>query len=175
MPFLFFLLGATFSLSPTTGTYEVSEEFNIDLKVKAEDSVTSVRAYLTFDPSLLRVIEIQSNKDAFPYWWEEESVDGIIKLQASVPAPGFKGEETIASIRFKATGAGSAQLAYDLSSLALNAQDENILDISSSNQARFTLSDQTISFSVFTMIGMVLIVFFGLIVGTFYLVKKKKG
>lgn len=171
MPFLFFLLGATFSLSPASGTYGVNEEFNIDLKVQTEDSITSIRVYLNYDPSLLRVLEIQSNKDAFPYWWEEESVDGIVKLQASVPAPGFKGEETIANIRFEAVGSGSAQLAYDSSSLALNTQDENILDIPSSRQARFTLSNQALSSSVLIMIGVGLSVFFGLI---FYLKKKKK-
>ena len=174
MPFLFFLLGATFSLSPTTGTYEVSEEFNIDLKVKAEDSVTSVRAYLTFDPSLLRVIEIQSNKDAFPYWWEQESLKGIVKLQASAPAPGFQGEETIANIKFEVIGAGSALLAYDSSSLALNAQDENILDIPSSGQARFTLSGQALSFSSFPVIGIGLLIFFGLIAGALYFRKRRK-
>lgn len=171
MPFLFFLLGATFSLSPTSGMYGVGEEFNIDLKVQAEDSITSVRAYLNYDPSLLRVVEIQSNKDVFPYWWEQESMEGIVKLQASVPTPGFQGEETIASIKFEATGAGSALFAYDSSSLALNAQDENILDIPSSSQARFTLSGQTFSSSVIIMIGIGLFVFFGLIV---YLMKKKK-
>ena len=174
MPFLFFLLGATFSLSPASGMYGVGEEFDIDLNVQTEDSITSVRAYLNYDPSLLQVVEIQSNKDAFPYWWEQESMDGIIKLQASVPTPGFQGEETIANIKFEVMGVGSAQLAYDFSSLALNAQDENILDIPSSSEARFTLSGQTLSFSSFPVIGIGLLVFFGLIAGALYFRKRRK-
>jgi len=174
MPFLFFLLGATFSLSPASGMYGVGEEFDIDLKVQAEESITSVKAYLNYDPSLLQVIGIQSNKDGFPYWWEEEGADGIIKLQASIPSPGFQGEETIANIKFEVTRAGSVQLAYDFSSLALNAQDENILDIPSSSQARFTLSGQVSSFFSLPIIGIGLLVFFGLIAGALYLRKRRK-
>ena len=71
-------------------------------------------------------------------------------------------------------GAGSVQLAYDFSSLALNTQDENILDIPSSPAARFTLSGQTLSFSSFPVIGIGLLVFFGLIAGVLYLRERRK-
>ena len=71
-------------------------------------------------------------------------------------------------------GVGSAQLAYDFSSLALNTQDENILDIPSSSEARFTLTGKSRSVSSFSVIGIGLLVFFGLISGVLYLKKRRK-
>ena len=170
MPLLIFLFGAAFSLSPVSGMYGVNEEFDVDLKIKAEEPITSFKAYLTFDPSLLSVTQIQGVTDNFPYWWEQESEDGVVKIQASASPPGFQGEGTIAKVRFKVIGAGSVQLAYDSSSLALNIQDENVLSPPLPSDATFTLSGRT--FSLLIPLLFVLLVLLGLGIGTFYFLKK---
>lgn len=131
---------AAFLFLPSTGTYQAGDEFSVDLNIRTSTPVTSLKAYLAFNQDLLSVAQLNVNKNIFPYWWEQESTPGLVKLQASTPSPGFDGEGTIATIRFKATRAGNALVAIDPSSLILTSRDENILDGNSLPQARFLLA-----------------------------------
>ncbi|MCH7604543.1 hypothetical protein IID24_00905 [Patescibacteria group bacterium] len=155
--------GATFFLSPSAGKYDIGEEFDLQLNLNTEDPVTSIRVYLNYDPSLVAVTQIDTDVDAFPYWWEQEQEDGMLKLQASAPSPGVQGETKIADLRFKVLGAGAAVLAFDSSSLALTPQDENILNLDPSSWARFSFGAQVLPDSgfetQFPSVGLILIIF----------------
>src|SRR3989344_4439044 len=66
--------GARLYLVPDTQTVEVGNSFTIELRVDAPEEITSIKAYLNFDPSVLSVKSIEPESEIFPYWWEK-SVD----------------------------------------------------------------------------------------------------
>lgn len=131
---------ASFFLSPSSGTYQVDEEFQVELKVNASEAITSLKAYLDFDPSVISVSKIETEDNIFPYWWEKESQAGKVQLQASSPSPGFKGENAlVAKITFKAINNGTVKIGYNSESLALTLDDKNILNLDKSVQAEFNI------------------------------------
>ncbi len=165
--------GATFSLYPSSATFDVNDEFKVDLVLNTAVPVTSIKAYLTYDPKLLLLKSIESTNESFPYWWEKEEANGTIKLQASAPFPGIEGKAQLANLKFQGRQAGAAVLAFDPSSLVLTSQDENIADLASSLKAQFTLTGQPSAFSAWTLL---LLVFVGLgAVGVMLLRKKNKS
>jgi len=126
-------------LSPSTGSYKPNEEFTLQLQLDSPKPITSVQAHLNFDSSLFSVTSIETNQTTFPNWWEKKSENGIIKLAASSPVPGVSGKMTFATINLKVLKAGTATIHYSSSSLVLDPSDQNILDLSSSSGASFTL------------------------------------
>ena len=136
--------GANFFLSPSVGTYKVNEELQVELKFNTSKAVTSVKAYLNFDSSLLAATKIDTENSDFSSWWEntytQENPVGQIKIQASSPSPGFTGEDgLIAKINFKVLKEGTVKISYDSSSLALLLNDENILNLDQSLQGEFKI------------------------------------
>ncbi len=120
---------ATLSLDPTSGTYNVNDTFNVDIKLDtggaAVDGVDL--RYLRYDPQILEVqdadtatpgTQISAKSSAFT---EVKTNDvnaaiGTISFSLIVPtgAAGFTGSETIAGISFKAkSGSSAANVSFD--------------------------------------------------------------
>ncbi len=171
---------ATFLLSPRSGNYNQGDVFSLELKFNSSEPVTSIKSYLNFNPSTIRVESVDSNAGIFPYWWENifNNEEGTIQLQASLPAPGEK-EGLIAKIKFQVIKSGQANITFDASSLALKPSDENILNLTASVGAQFSLFSPSLAtmiksnvlVSVLSGILLILVIFF-LILQKKRLVKK---
>lgn len=131
---------AVLTLSPDSGNYNQGDKFSIELKLSSLELITSIKSYLKFDPETLKVESIDTT-GVFPYWWENvfENQTGKIQLQASTPPPGEK-EGLIAKINFQAIKNGAADINFEPSSLALKANDEDILNLAASVGAEFTIN-----------------------------------
>ncbi|MBI2098563.1 MAG: hypothetical protein HYT49_02800 [Candidatus Wildermuthbacteria bacterium] len=133
---------ALYFVSPSIGTHNVNDTFQVELRVGASNGITSIKAYLDYDPSLIAVVSMVTSTSAFTTWWEDtfDNSTGQLHFQASAPSPGFSGSNgLIATITFQVMGAGTANLTYDVTSLALITNDTNILNIAGSTAGRYTL------------------------------------
>ena len=167
--------GASFSFSPASGSYQQNEEFEVELKINSTRPVTSLKAYVIFNPNFLSLTQLEINENQFPFWWEKEGTPGLIKLQASTPMPGFQGETQVSKMRFKAKRFGKAAIALESSSSILSPQDENLLYMDSLSRANFSLvlsltPESMLPSSVFSpgiiaffiLAGIAVILFFGM-------------
>jgi hypothetical protein len=135
---------ATLTLSPSGNNIQVNDAFSVDVQLNTQQPVTSVKTYVTYDPTQLYITSFETQNSEFPYWWEQsfrpETSMGRINIQVSSPTPGVSGiGASIARINFRAIGMGAARLAYDSNSLALNSADQNILDVAGSSGAIITI------------------------------------
>ena len=132
----------TFFLSPSSGEYQVNDTFSIELEINSIIGITSLKSYLNFDSSVISVSSIDTTDSVFSTWWENtfDNQEGKVQLQASTPFPGYTGSNgLIARISFRVVDSGTANINYDSSSLALKPDDENILDLTNSLGASFTI------------------------------------
>jgi hypothetical protein len=114
-------------LSPFSGSYKAGEEFSLIVTLNSIEAATSFRIHLPYDASMVSVVDVQANTDAFPFWWKQEAVHGVVQLEASVPPPGFQGEEVVAQVVFRGEQNGVSNITVDEESLVLNTQNENII------------------------------------------------
>lgn len=133
---------AVFYFFPGDGTFNVDDNFSVDLRVNTSAAIASVKAYLNFDYSFISVTDIDITDSAFSVWWENtyNNSTGEIQLQASMPSPGFIGDGLIAKINFLAINSGTANVTYDSVSLVLKPDDTNILNLTRSAEASFIIS-----------------------------------
>ena len=129
-----------FSVSPNSGNYKAGDNFQVELMIRAQEPVTSLKTDLLFDSDLLEVKNIDVNKETFPFWWETDIEAGKIVFQASTPAPGFQGEAKVASLSFTAKKEGTVEILLDSSSLALTPGDKNIISDGSGKDRLFLAS-----------------------------------
>ncbi len=131
---------AVFYVVPETGNFLIGSSFSVQLKVNSSVAITSVKAYLDFNPALLSAT-LNTTGTAFPNIWEATVASGKIKFQGSAPTPGVSGEKLVATINFQAIGAGSATFTYDTQNvLALKPDDTNILNVAQSKGGTYTIS-----------------------------------
>lgn len=117
-----------FEIFPSSVAYQAGEEISVTVLLNTVENATSFRVHLLYDANMLTVKTISPNASDFPIWLGQEATDGVVDLEASVPAPGFLGETTVATVVFQATKAGSSEIKEDTgASLVLNAENENIL------------------------------------------------
>lgn len=130
---------AVLYLSPESGSFPVNSTFNGELRISASASVTSAKIYLNYDSTRLSALSVDYSSSVFTSVWEADvSAPGQVKFQGSDPS-GFNGNGgLVAKISFKAIAAGTANITYDPSSLALKVDDSNILNVARSTGASFT-------------------------------------
>ena len=168
---------ATFTLSPSSGTYNLGDKFSVELKLDSSQPLTSVKSELSFDPSIVKVADIDSDSGVFTYWWEKffDNEKGAIRLQASVPSPG-QTEGLIAKINFEAVKAGQSTVSFNPSSLALKPNDEDIFNLTASVGANFSVFAPILKQSSFglwiTLLAIALVLFVVFFVFKKRLVKK---
>lgn len=178
---------ATLAVDAEKDSYEVGEEALIRLFLSSSQAATAFQANLSYDPELFTVVEVINNSEEFPHWFVKDSVrPGAIELAAGSPAPGFQGEALLATVRFVVQQPGNASIAFEPSSVVLNSQDENILDLSSSEAVSLSLSGEassgainqnqqesggmTVDMGVLALIGVGVL---SLGVGTFLLMRRR--
>lgn len=137
---------AVFYFSPDSGELAVGEEHTMELRMTASEGVTAIRSYLTFPSERVTVTEVVPTQGTFSHWFEQEvdNAAGQIRLQASEPVPGVRGETMVAEITFEVTGEGAITFAHHEDSLALKPDDTNILFAMTSSEdrkARFSTRD----------------------------------
>ncbi len=132
---------ALFFVSPSSGTFNVNDTFQVELRMGTSASVITGKAYLNFNSSLLSVSSISTAGSVFnAYFGEQTSTSNQVKIQAFAIPPGFIGNNgLVATITFRAIGAGTASLTYDASSLALTSDDTNILNIAGSTAGSYAI------------------------------------
>ena len=125
---------ASVSLLPDKGAYHLNDSVPLNVYLHTPDSITSLKLFVTYDPTLLSLSSVNTQGSIFSYWWEKKEIaPGKIELQASTPTPGFQGlNGLIAKITFRALGDGFVSLSLDSGSLVLTPQDRNVLDLQSS-------------------------------------------
>src|SRR3989344_3345665 len=133
---------AHYFLSFSSGTFNLYDTFQVELRIASSEAITSIKAYLDYEPSLIAVTSMQISLNSFSTWWEDtfDNTAGELKFQASTPTPGFIGNNgLIATITFQAMGEGTANLTYDATSLALKFSDTNILNIAGSTIGAYAI------------------------------------
>lgn len=134
---------ALFEFSPSGGIFYTNDTFSVNLTVSVSVGVTSVKAYLNFNPVYVQVTNLDLNNSVFGSQWEKSfnNTTGKIQIQASTPSPGFTGNGgLIANITFRAVLTGSANITYDAASLALTIADQNILNLAKSVSGAFSIT-----------------------------------
>ncbi len=119
---------ARFVAEPSQKMFGEGEEFSVQILLDSTEPVTSWQTMFPYDASVLKVEKISGNKEIFPYWFEENDTGGIVSLIASAPVPGFQGRGLLATVSFKALQAGGSEFSFSDSSLALSANDVNLLE-----------------------------------------------
>ena len=140
---------ASLYLSPSTGTYTVSNTFLVQVKVNSGGvAINAADGTLVFDPDKLEVVSISKTDSVFSLWIQEPTFSnslGTINFAGGKPTPGFSGAAgIIINITFKARTAGTANLTFAAGSvLADDGKGTNIL--ASMGAAAFTISSRTIT------------------------------
>ena len=134
---------AAFYFSPDSGEYEENDIFAVELRINTSAAITSIKAYLNFDQTNISVTNLDPTASVFSTEWENtyNNTTGEIKMQRSEPTPGHNGDGLIAEITFQATNSGEATISYDASCLALKSDDTNILNLTISTEASFTINE----------------------------------
>jgi hypothetical protein len=82
---------ASFMFSPNTGSYQVGNNFNVDILLNTDgQDVVAVAAYVKYDPTHFRVNSIETAGSLFTVEAEREidSSHGLIKITRGKPTPG---------------------------------------------------------------------------------------
>jgi len=118
-----------FTLSSDASSYAGDQEIAIQVYYQgAGQPVTSVKANIAYDSSVLYITRVETAGSAFPHWWEKaitRGASGEIRLQASAPASQQSG--LVATVYARPLKAGAATLTLQGNSLALTMQDQNVL------------------------------------------------
>jgi len=114
---------ASLALSPSEGTFAIDKNFEVQIVLEAEETVTTdgVDITLSFDPAKLEVLDV-SSLDFYPQRLvnEVDSEKGIIRLAlANTPEQDeVQGGGTVATITFKTLQAGEVEVAFGESTIA---------------------------------------------------------
>ncbi|MCS6789232.1 MAG: cohesin domain-containing protein [Patescibacteria group bacterium] len=141
--FPFFSFAASFYFSPSSGSYNVGQNFTIDILVESEDYVmNAVSGIINFSNDKLEVVSLSKNGSILNFWVQEPSFSnqtGKINFEGVVFNPGFQGRAgKVLSINFKTKSSGQANLNFELGSILANdGEGTNILK--GFNNASFNL------------------------------------
>ena len=136
---------ASLMLSPDRAQVNLNNMVSVSVTLNSPEPLTSLYASVLYDASRLTLVRIEENKTQFPYWWGNgfrpaTPATGEARLQASASPPGVQGENIpIATLHFQGKGNGLAALLVSQESLALTANDTNMLDSASPSGAIFTV------------------------------------
>ncbi|MDO8521396.1 MAG: hypothetical protein Q7S52_04730, partial [bacterium] len=137
---LFFLVSgnyayaATMYLSPDTRSVIIGQEFTVDLKIDASvpnESINSAQATIKFPAEILSAVSVDKQNSTFGFWLEEPVIskkDGTMHFIGGTTKGVAGSALQVLRIKFKATGAGTADLAIiDAAVTAANGKGTNVL------------------------------------------------
>ena len=108
---------ATLKLSPSSETFAVGDNFEVQIVLEAEDTITTdgVDIALSFDPQKLEVLDVSST-DFYPQRLkiETDNEEGVIRFAvANSPDQGeTRGGGVVGTITFQALQVGEAQVTF---------------------------------------------------------------
>lgn len=150
---------AILSLSPETNTYNIGDEFSVDVLVDTKgEKVVAVGAYLNYDSTKLEVISINTNNSVFGQGYELINYNGSvsytppgkIEIVKALPSPGVQTNKgLVATIFLKALAETTPlqdNLFFDFTSAYASGDSDLILDdgkgtdiLSGVRNARYTI------------------------------------
>ena len=124
--------GATLSISPLNGTFNVGKTFTITVVVDSTQSFNSANATISFDPTLLSATAVSKANSAFSLWAVEPSSDntkGTVSFEGGNTTP-LTGKKTLLTVTFNALKEGKADLAFTSGSvLAADGKGTDIVGV----------------------------------------------
>ena len=126
----------TLSFSPATGSYNVGQTFTVSVMADPSgSSINSSEATITFDSSVLSVVNVSRTGSAFSLWTTEPTFSnsaGTITYGGGNPSP-IASRATIMTITFRAAAEGSGSVAFtNASLLAADGRGTDVLSSSPS-------------------------------------------
>lgn len=137
LPFLlsaFQAEAATLSLLPEARTFGVGQTFSVDIKVNTEEAfINATQATIRFPNDILELVSADKADSSFGFWVEEPKIsneEGTLSFTGGT-AKGISGESLqILKIKFKAKGAGFAELAVQNAAVtASDGKGTNVLSV----------------------------------------------
>lgn len=138
---------ATLSLSPATGNFPLSGNFNVEVRFDTgTDTAKTVKALLTFPATLLTVEEITTTGSVVTSWNQRlySNSNGTVSLNGDVGVSGVSGAgKSLATIKLKVKANGTAALKFTAGSQILKLSDgTDILSLTSSTNGSYLLGSQ---------------------------------
>lgn len=126
-------LGASLYVSPLQASPRANDNFTVTVKTDSlSKPINAASGYLVYNTDRLEIINTSKIGSIFNIWLEEpnySNLEGILRFQGGLPAPGFIGNGgTILHIIFKAKTSGVTSLVWKKAEiLAHDGKGTNIL------------------------------------------------
>jgi hypothetical protein len=136
---------ATLSLAPSGTTVAQGSSFNVDIhEDSGSDTVNAVQANLTYSGSLT-FVSITSSAD-FSINAQSTGGGGTVSIGRGTTTP-VSGDHVVATVRFTASGSGTANIGFDTGSAVVRSND-NGAEALTENSGSYTItSSSTMSLS----------------------------
>jgi hypothetical protein len=143
------VLAANLSVVADKSSVKTGETFTATVYINTQGvAINNAEAELTFDPSALQVLSINTAGSIFSLWVQQPTFSngaGTISFTGGVPNPGYTGASgKVFSISFKALKEGEASVTFDTASILSN--DGSGTDVTN-NLNPATISVKTIATS----------------------------
>ena len=121
------VFAATFSLSPTSGTYSKGSTLKVNVNVvTGGENVNAVQANITYPADKLQFSSVSTSGSALTIIAEKTGGGGVVRIGGGTPTPGFSGSKFIASVNFIVLAdSGSATLSFAGDSAILKDADNS--------------------------------------------------
>ncbi|RLI52287.1 MAG: hypothetical protein DRP09_18290 [Candidatus Thorarchaeota archaeon] len=124
---------ATLHLSPSSGTYNVGQEFNVQIHIDTGgQSVDGADVVLRYDPCALEVQDITAGDTFSGHSQSTCPETGEIEISGSGQAP-FNGSGTLGTVRFRVV-AGNTPSGLQVQFRPANTTDSNIAETNTNNE-----------------------------------------
>ncbi len=138
-------LAANLQISPASGSYSAGQTFTATIQIDpAGDSVNAVEAELTFDKSVLSVVNVSKTGSVFSLWTTEPAFSntaGTISFGGGSPTP-FSARSNLLSVTFRTLTNGTGAVSFGTASaLAADGRGTDVLE--GKNGASFTVAAAT--------------------------------
>lgn len=132
-------------LSPSSGTYSSGQTFTATIRANPDgDSINAVESELSFDSSVLSVVNVSKDGSVFSLWTTEPTFSndaGTITFGGGSPTP-FTSPSTLLTVTFRAIAEGEGTVSFNsASALAADGLGTDVLN--ESIGAAFTIAAAT--------------------------------
>ncbi len=136
---------ANLQISPASGSYSAGQTFTATIQVDpAGDSVNAVEAELTFDNSVLSVVNVSKTGSVFSLWTTEPTFSntaGTISFGGGSPTP-FSSRSSLLTVTFRTLTTGTGAVSFGTASaLAADGRGTDVLE--NNNGASVTVAAAT--------------------------------
>ncbi len=138
--------GASFTISPNTGVYEVGSLIDISFILDTGgESVNAINADIVFPADKLQVVNPAASTSFISIWVTAptySNTEGTINLQGGLPNPGINTNAgVISTVTFRVKGPGKAVIKYSPASKALRNDGEGTNILTATGTAELVLKN----------------------------------